>query len=268
MRHVVLVQPLDVQPNIVPRLGDVNSLVMHLHREHLAGASIRRRVRWQEDDLLPGLHHTLLDAPSKHISDALDLVDPGDGHAHRRVDGSLRHTAKLVQHIIERVHMYGLLSPLDILTMPPGHMLRFLKEVVPNPAGYWQHRGALLNKLLLPANFHQHVFHLIGDFLISRLLVGSNIAIHLVHTHGDLLHAQQVDQPRVLPSLPLDLACPVVTLRDGSREVAVGRHHDEGNVGLGRASDHVLDEIAMARRVDDGIVPLAGEELLRGARDG
>ena len=34
-------------------------------------------------------------------------------------------------------------------------------------------------------------------------------------------------------------------------------------VSLGRAGDHVLDKVAVARRVDDGVVPLLGVELLR-----
>ena len=46
------------------------------------------------------------------------------------------------------------------------------------------------------------------------------------------------------------------------------RHHEEGDVGLGGAGDHVLDEVTVTRRVDDRVVPLLGEELLGGALDG
>merc|ERR1719352_2276177 len=55
---------------------------------------------------------------------------------------------------------------------------------------------------------------------------------------------------------------------DRRDEVAVRRDHDERHVRLRRARNHVLDEIAVARRVNDRVVPLRGEELLRRARDG
>ena len=34
------------------------------------------------------------------------------------------------------------------------------------------------------------------------------------------------------------------------------RHHDQRDVRLRGARDHVLDEVAVARRIDDGVVPL------------
>merc|ERR1719352_541003 len=55
---------------------------------------------------------------------------------------------------------------------------------------------------------------------------------------------------------------------DRRDEVTVRRDHDERHVRLRRARNHVLDEIAVARRINDGVVPLRGEELLRHARDG
>merc|ERR1719199_812849 len=78
----------------------------------------------------------------------------------------------------------------------------------------------------------------------------------------------QVDQARVLAGLALHLTGLVVALLDGGGEVTVGRHHQERDVGLGGTRDHVLDEVAVTRRIDDGVVPLLSEELLGGARDG
>merc|ERR1719484_289910 len=51
---------------------------------------------------------------------------------------------------------------------------------------------------------------------------------------------------------------------DGNFTTAI----QQGDVGLGGAGDHVLDEIPVARRINDGVVPLLGEELLGGAGDG
>ena len=39
----------------------------------------------------------------------------------------------------------------------------------------------------------------------SHLLVAGGVRVHLVHTHNQLLHAQQVEQARVLAGLALDL---------------------------------------------------------------
>merc|ERR1719183_3307941 len=36
---------------------------------------------------------------------------------------------------------------------------------------------------------------------------------------------------------------------------------------MSRTGDHVLDEVTVTRGIDDGVVPLLGEELLRRARD-
>merc|ERR1719161_2766155 len=74
-------------------------------------------------------------------------------------------------------------------------------------------------------------------------------------------------EARVLAGLTLDLAGLVVAALDRRHEVTVRGHHDERNVGLSHTGDHVLDEVTVARGVDDGVVPLLGEEFLRRARD-
>merc|ERR1712071_166082 len=73
---------------------------------------------------------------------------------------------------------------------------------------------------------------------------------------------------RVLTSLALDLTGLMVALGNGGGEVTVAWHHDHGDVSLGGTGNHVLDEIAVTRSIDDGVVPLLGEELLGGAGDG
>merc|ERR1712176_1491508 len=236
--HVVLVQALDVQAHVVARVREVHTLVVHLHGEALARARVRRRVRRQEDHLLTGLHHALLD------------------------------TAQLVQDIVQGVAVDRLLAALDVLALPPSHVVGLLQQVVAHPARNRQDRRVLLDEILLPTNLHQHALHLVRDLVVPRLLVRGSVAIHLVHADRDLLHAQQVDQTRVLARLALDLAGLVVALGDGRREVTVRGNHDQRHVRLRRAGDHVLDEVAVARGIDDGVVPLLGVELLGGARDG
>ncbi|GIM01896.1 hypothetical protein Vretimale_6678, partial [Volvox reticuliferus] len=72
----------------------------------------------------------------------------------------------------------------------------------------------------------------------------------------------------MLAGLPLDLTGLVVTLLNGSGEVTISRHHQQAHIGLGSARNHVLDEIAMTRGINDGVVPLSREELLGGAGNG
>mmetsp|Transcript_73712 Transcript_73712/g.208779 ORF Transcript_73712/g.208779 Transcript_73712/m.208779 type:complete len:344 (-) Transcript_73712:164-1195(-) len=193
--HVVLVEALDVQANVVARVGKVNTLVVHLHSEHLAGAGVRGRVRGEEDHLLTGLHHALLDAAGENVTDALDLVDAADGHPHRRTDRPLGHAAQLVEHVIDRVHVDGFLAVLDILTLPPGHVLGLLEKVVPHPAGNGQHWCVLLNEIFLPTHLHKHALHLVGNLVVARLLVSGRVAVHLVHADANLFHTQKVDEP-------------------------------------------------------------------------
>jgi len=47
----------------------------------------------------------------------------------------------------------------------------------------------------------------------------------------------------------------VVALLDGGGEVTVGGDHEEGDVSLRGAGDHVLDEITVTGGVNDGVVP-------------
>merc|ERR1719213_238694 len=68
--------------------------------------------------------------------------------------------------------------------------------------------------------------------------------------------------------MALDLAGLVVAALDRRREVPVRRHHDERDVRLRSTRDHVLDEVAVPRGIDDRVGPLVREELLRRARDG
>merc|ERR1719218_488078 len=121
--------------------------------------------------------------------------------------------------------------------------------------------GVAEDELLLPADLLEHVDHLRRDLIVAVLLVPGRVAVHLVH-------AEQVDQARVLAGLALDLASLVVATLDRRDEVPVRRQHDERDVRLRSTRDHVLDEVAVPRGIDDGVVPLVRVELLRRARDG
>merc|ERR1719359_2263863 len=271
-RHVLLVETLDVHADVVARARRVLALVVHLHREHLAAARVRGRVRREEADLLTRLHRALLHTSGNDVTDTLDLVDTRHRQTHGRVSRANRRAGHVVQAVVEAVDV-ELLNPalrldLDVLAAPPLHVVRLLQEVVAAPPRDRQDRRALEHEILLPANLLKHVDHLRRDLVVAVLLVPGRVAVHLVHADDQLLHAQQVDEARVLAGLALDLAGLVVAALDRRHEVTVSRHHDERNVGLSRTGDHVLDEVTVTRGIDDGVVPLLGEELLRRARDG
>merc|ERR1712051_129558 len=171
-RHIVLVQPFDVQANIVAWIGKINTLMVHLHCENLARARVGCGVRRQEDHLLTRLHDALLHTAGQHITNTLDLVDARDWHAHRRTNRALGDAAELIENIIDGVTVDILLAILDIHTLPPAHVLRLLQKVVTHPARDWQHWRVLLDEVLLPTDLHQHAFHLVSDLVVAGLFVG------------------------------------------------------------------------------------------------
>ena len=79
--------------------------------------------------------------------------------------------------------------------------------------------------------------------------------VHLVHVDDDVGHADLTGQEDVLAGL-------------GHGAVG-GRHHEDGAVHLGRAGDHVLDVVRVARAVHVGVVALVRLVLHvgRGDRD-
>jgi len=267
-RHVVLIETLDIQANVVTWLSKVDTLVVHLDSEHLAGARIGWSVCWQEDHLFVRLHNTLLDTACENITDTLDLVDSRDWHAHRGTGWTLWNSEEVVEAIQESIDVDDFLVNWNIHALPPAHVVGLLEEIITHPPRDWNDRGILLDKVLLPANLDECALHLIHDLVIACLLISCSVAVHLVDSNANLLHTQQVDQARVLAGLALDLTCLVVALGDGSGKVTISWNHDEGAVSLGGTGDHVLDEVAVTWSINDGVVPLLGVELLGSAGNG
>ena len=269
--HVDLVETLDVHADVVTGVSLLDALVVHLDGEHLADAGVGDGVGWDEDDLLTGADDALLNAAREDITDTLDLVHARDGEAHV----SLVVAGGLGDHAVEDIEegvdvVLGALEVVvdDVDAGPPAHVGGLGDEVVTLPAGDWDDGDALLDVVLLPAHLHEHVLHLVADLLVALLLVARGVAVHLVDADDELLDAEKVDEAGVLAGLALDLTGLVVALLDGGGEVTVGGDHEEGDVSLRGAGDHVLDEIAVTGGVDDGVVPVVGEELLGGAGDG
>merc|ERR1719393_121091 len=220
-RHVLLVKVLHVHADVVAGAASIDLLVVHLHGEDLARASGGSGVGREEEDLLTRLDSPLLDAAGKHITDTLDLVDAGHWEAHRLVVLALGLLDEVVESILEGGDNHGLLlGDLDLLALPPWHVVGLGEKVVTAPAGDWHDRDLLLDEALRPADLDQHGLHLVADLVVASLGVLGDIAVHLVDTDDELLDTEKVD------------------------------------------------EVAVTRSIDHGVVVLVGEELLGGALDG
>jgi len=266
---VVLVKTLDVHADVVTRTGLVDTLVVHLDGEHLTSARVGSSVGRHEDNLITRLDNTLLNTASEHITDTLDLVGTGDREAERSIGLTLRDGDEVVESIEEGVDVdRGTLLVDDVNTVPPAHVGGLGDKVVTHPAGDGDDGDRLLNEVRLPADASKHMLHLIADLIVTLLLVAGNIGVHLVDTDDELLDTEEVDEAGVLAGLALNFSSLVVTLLDGGGEVTVSGNHEEAHISLGGTGNHVLDEIPVAGGINDGVVPLLGEELLGGAGNG
>jgi len=242
-------EALDVEANVVSRLGLVEGLVVHLDGLDLGGLADRREAGDHA-----GLDDAGLDAADRHCADALDLVHVLERQAQRLVGGALRGLG-LVEHLHDGQRDVLLLVgvvPRDVLL---GELV--VDEVGAGPAGDGQELGLLVDALLLEEELDL-VADLVEALLAERLGGGG---VHLVAANNELLDAQGVGQDHVLLGGALDGPA-------GLEATGVGGDHDHGEVGLRRAGDHVLDEVAVARGVDDGPVILLGPELPEGNVDG
>ena len=244
--HVFLGETLDVEADVVACAGGGHGLVVHFHGENLTGARLGGGVGGDEDGFVTGGDLALLDTASDDITDTLDLVHTVDGHAHDGGGVALGELDVVVEGIEEAVDLDLLAGHGGgLLALPPRHLVGFLEEVVTHPSRDGED-GDLLDVGLLPADLAKHVLHLVVDFLELILLV--SIGVHLVDTNDQLLAAEEVDQTSVLAGLALDLALLVVTTLDGDGPASTGGDHEESDVGLGGAGDHVLDEIPEMRQ--------------------
>ena len=119
-----------------------------------------------------------------------------------------------------------------------------------------RHKVSVLTRLeaTLPQIRHQ----LVLDLIVALEIPVDSRVVHLVYEHDQKLHAGCLDQHGMLPRL-------TTSLKAGLELALARRNHQDGNVGLGGASDHVRDEASVAGRVQNNKVLLFGLE--KGATD-
>jgi len=226
---------LDVETDVVTRDSLSELLVVHLDGLDLSS----HRARSEGNDLV-GLEDTSLHTTDGHCADTADLVNI----LQRDTEGLLNGTDGLGQVIKSLKEGHAGVRSLVV----PGEVGRLLEHVVTSPA----RDGDEGNLVRVPADLLKEGGGLLDDLIITSLVVLDGIL--LVEADDHLLHTEGEGQKSVLTSLAV--------LGDTSLELTLSRGDDEdGAISLGGTSDHVLDEVTVARGIDDGEVVLGSLEL-------
>merc|ERR1719449_477232 len=235
---------LHVESNVVSRDGLWEGLVVHLHGLDLCG-----QLRGGEGYHDTRLYHSSLHSTNRHCTNTSNFVDVLKRKPERLVSRPSRRDNG-VQSLEESSAASLSLLPLDSPALVPTHLLRGGEHVVPVPSGDW-HEG---NSSWIVANLLDESAHFFLDFFKSGLAVWRLRGVHLVNRNNELLDPESVGKQGVFASLTI--------LRDASFKLSCSGGDDKhSTVSLGCASDHVLDEVAMSRGIDDSNIVLGSLEL-------
>ena len=217
---------LHVEANVVTgeTLGEL--LVVHLD-----GLDFSGDVGGGEGDDHAGLEDTSLDTADGHCANTTDLVDILEGKTEglvKRTLGGLNGVNGLEEGLASGLAGLGLLLP----ALVPGAVGGGGKHVIAVEAG----DGDEGNGLGVVADLLDEVGSLLDDFLVTGLSPLGGI--HLVDGDNELTDTQGVGEQSVLTGLAI--------LGDTSLELtSTGGNDENGAIGLGSTSDHVLDEITV-----------------------
>jgi hypothetical protein len=232
-------ETLDVESDVVSGDGLGDGGVVHFDR-----LDVRLDVSGGEGYVHSGLKDTGLDSADGDRSNTSDLVDVLKGDTEGLVSGSLGGL-----NLVKSFQEGGALVPRSV-----GGSLQ---HVVTVPSG----NGDEGDGVRLVADLLQEVGDLLLDFVVSLLREVDGLLVHLVAADDHLPDAEGEGEESVLSGLSF--------LGDTSLELSLGGgDHEDGAVGLGGAGNHVLDEVPVARGVNDGEVVFGALELPKGDIDG
>jgi len=240
---------LDVESDVVTgvTLGDL--LVVHLD-----GLDFGGHVGGGKVDNHTGLDDTSLDSTDGNCSDTTDLVDVLEGKSEGLVRGSDR-GLNGVDGLQKGLTLGGTGLGLLVPSLVPGHVGGLLQHVVSVPSG----DGDEGNRLGVVTDLLDETGSLLDDFLVS--VTGPLAGVHLVDGDDELPDSQSESQKGVLSGLTI--------LGDTSLEFTdTGGDDQDGTIGLGSTSDHVLDKVSVTGGVDDGDIVSGSLELPEGNVDG
>lgn len=217
---------LHVEANVVTRDTLSELLVVHLDGLDLSGD-----VGGGEGNDHTGLDDTSLDTADGHSSNTTDLVDILEGQTQGLVGGTLGGldgVNGLEQGLAGDLATLALLLP----ALVPGAVGGGLKHVV----AVEPRDGDEGNSLGVVADLLDEGGGLLDNFVVT--LLGPLGGVHLVDGDDELLDTQSVGEQSVLTGLAI--------LGDTSLELtSTGSNDENGAVGLGSTSDHVLDEVTV-----------------------
>jgi len=242
---------LDVESDVVTGAGFGERLVVHLDRLDFSGD-----VDGGEGGDHTGLDDTGFDSADWHSSNTTDLVDVLEWESEWLVGGSgwWDDGVESLEHGLSGE--FALLHFL-VPSLVPAHVGGWLNHVVTVPSG----DGDEGDGLGVETDLLDVVGNFAGDFSESLLTVWWLSGVHLVDTNDELLDTEGVGEESVLSGLAV--------LGDTGFELTnTGGDDEDGAIGLGGTSDHVLDEITVTGGVNDGDVVLVGFELPEGDIDG
>ena len=242
---------LDVEADVVTWHGLLHGLVVHLHRLDLSADHGR-----SECDDHAWLDHAGLDTADWDCANTADLVDVLEWETERLLGGA-RWWHDGVHGLEQGLAGGAALLAVDVPALVPRHVAGDLQHVVAVPARDG-HEG---NGSRVPADLLDEGAHLGLDLLVALLAERRLGRVHLVDGDDHLLDAECVGEECVLARLTV--------LRDTGLEFTNTSGNDKDSaIGLRGTSDHVLDEISVARGIDDGHEVLDRLELLECDVDG
>jgi len=240
---------LHVEADVVARKTLGKLLVVHFD-----GLDFSGDVGRSEGDDHAGLEDTGLNTADGNSADTTNLVDVLEGKTEGLVGGTLRRLNG-VNGLEEGLALDDAILGLLLPALVPSSVIGGLEHVVAMEA----RDGDEGDGLGVVADLLDEVGGLLDDLVVTGLRPVAGV--HLVEGDNELLDTQGVGEQSVLTGLAI--------LGDTSLELTSARGNDEnGAVSLGGTSDHVLDEVTMARGIDDSDIVLRGLELPEGDING
>jgi hypothetical protein len=240
---------LNVETDIVTGVALLELLVMHLD-----GLDFSGHVGRSKGNDHAGLDDTSLDTTDGHSPNTTDLVDILERETEGLVGGTgggLDGVDGVEEGLTLDDTTLGLLGP----TLVPWHVGRLLQHVVSVPS----RDGDEGNGLGVVSDLFDETRSLLDDFVETVLAPLGGV--HLVDGHDELPDTEGEGEQGMLTGLTV--------LRDTGLELTSSTGDDEdGAIGLGGTSDHVLDKVTVTWGIDDSNHELGGLELPEGDIDG
>src|SRR2546421_2185386 len=231
--NLILGNTAYVEPYVVSGFRFGHSNMVSLDRLALADFA-----RWHEDHFVPVLQYARLDPSHWDSADSGYGVDVLDWNSQWFVKG-LRGWNNSVQ----RIKYAGTLVPWRIGTL--------LGEIISKPTT----GGNEINLGNIIADSLQQSLQFLPGFLVTLFSILDSLVVHLIDGYNQLLNAEGPCEVRVFPRL--------ASRSNGYFELSLlCRNYEYSNIRLASPRDHVLDEVAVSRRIDNRVEVMRSLEFL------